>query len=72
MNTQLKKIFEHSQLMYSSAWSKYLNSIKKAGEIKRINLNKLKHVYILKFTDNQMHFIKKEAILNFVKNNNDW
>ena len=44
--------------------------LNKAREIKRINLNKLKHVYILKFTDNQIHFIKKEAILNFVKNNN--
>ena len=44
--------------------------INKAKEIKRINLNKLKYVYILKFTDNQIHFIKKEAILNFIKNNN--
>ena len=44
--------------------------INKSRIIKRINLNKLKHVYILKFTDNQIHFIKKEAILNFVKNNN--
>ena len=44
--------------------------LNKAREIKKINLNKLKHVYILKFTDNQIHFIKKEAILNFVKNNN--
>ena len=44
--------------------------INNAKEIKRINFNKLKYVYILKFTDNQIHFIKKEAILNFVKNNN--
>ena len=46
------------------------NIFKRINNAKRINLNKLKYVYILKFTENQIHFIKKEAILNFFKNNN--
>ena len=69
-----KIIYEVSNLYKEWDFKRHIinlfKRINKAKEIKRINLNKLKYVYILKFTDNQIHFIKKEAILNFVKNNN--
>jgi len=69
-----KIIYEVSNLYKEWDFKRHIKSIfkriNKAKEIKRINLNKLKYVYILKFTENQIHFIKKEAILNFVKNNN--
>ena len=69
-----KIIYEVSNLHKDWNFKRHIKNIfkriNKAREIKRINLNKLKYVYILKFTDNQIHFIKKEAILNFVKINN--
>ena len=64
-----KIIYEVSHMLKEWDFKRHIkNMFKRIKEIKRINLNKLKHVYILKFTEKQIHFIKKEAILNFVKN----
>ena len=69
-----KIVYEVFNLFKEWDFKRHINNIfkriNKAKIIKRINFNKLKHVYILKFTDNQIQFIKKEAILNFIKNNN--
>ena len=69
-----KIVYEVSNLFKEWDFKRHIKNIfkriNKAKIIKRINFNKLKHVYILKFTDNQIQFIKKEAILNFINNNN--
>ena len=69
-----KIIYEVSNLYKDWDFKRNMKNIFKrinnSRKIKRINLNKLKYVYILKFTENQIHFIKKEAILNFINNSN--
>ena len=40
--------------------------LNKAREIKRINLNKLKHVHTLKFTDNQIQKILLNIIITHI------
>ena len=47
-----------------------IKRINRARIVHRVNLNQLKHIYIMKFSDKQIHFVKKEAINKIVQNNN--
>jgi hypothetical protein len=58
-----KIVYEVSHLLKEWDFKRHIKNIfkriNKEKVIKKINFNKLKHVYILKFTDNQIYFIKK-------------
>ena len=47
-----------------------INRINRGRITYRINFNKLKYIYIMKYSDNQIQFIKTNAISNYVYNYN--
>ena len=69
-----KIIYEVSNLYKDWDFKRHMvNIIKRINRtriVHRVNLNQLKHIYIMKFNDKQIHFEKKEAINKIVQNNN--
>ena len=69
-----KIIYEVSNLYKDWDFKRYIvniiNKINRARIVNRVNLRNLKHFYIMKLNDKQIHFEKKEAINKIVQNNN--
>ena len=69
-----KIIYEVSNLYKDWDFKRHMvNIIKRINRtriVHRVNLKQLKHIYIMKFNDKQIHFEKKEAINKIVQNSN--